>query len=166
MAPTNDPLGQPDPFNLRRFVSAQEEIYSRRAETVYAAALAELRSGQKRTHWMWFIFPQYKGLGYSSMSQHYAIQSSEEARHYLSHPLLGSRLVECAEAVLNTNGRSASQIFGSPDDMKLRSSMTLFATVTDSESIFSRVLDKYFQGQQDTKTLELLTKDSSNDNMA
>lgn len=149
MAPTNDTLGQDDPFNLRRFVSAQEPVYP--------AVLTELRHGRKRTHWMWFIFPQYQGLGYSSTSKHYAIKSVEEARQYLSHPLLGSRLVECAEIVLHTNGRSASEIFGSPDDMKLHSSMTLFAALSDSESIFSRVLDKYFQGKRDTKTLDLLT---------
>lgn len=153
--PANDTLDHHDPFNLGRFVSAQE--------TIYPAVLAELRRGQKRTHWMWFVFPQYQGLGYSSTSKHYAIKSIEEARQYLSHPLLGSRLLECAETVLNTNGRSAREIFGTPDDMKLHSSMTLFAALTDSESLFARVLDKYFQGKRDSRTLDLLTYSSNDD---
>ena len=140
--------GHHDPFNLRRFVSAQEKIY----DTV----LAELGSGQKRTHWMWYIFPQLDGLGYSPTSKRYAIKNKAEARQYLSHPLLGKRLMECAETVLGIKGRSASQIFGSPDDMKLRSSMTLFASVAHPESVFARVLDRYFQGQPDSRTLDLL----------
>lgn len=137
-----------DPFDLQRFVQAQERVY--------ADVLAELRAGRKRTHWMWFIFPQLAGLGYSTMSQRYAIQSSEEARHYLAHPLLGARLVECTEAVLGVKGRSALAIFGSPDDMKLKSCMTLFAAVTAPDAPFARVLEQYFGGQRDSKTLELL----------
>lgn len=137
-----------DPFNLDRFVSAQEGIYGN--------VLAELRSGQKRTHWMWFIFPQFDGLGYSATSKHYAIKSKAEAQQYLNHPILGKRLVECVEAVLGIKGRSASAIFGSPDDMKLKSSMTLFAAVTPPESVFARVLDAYFSGNRDSKTLSLM----------
>lgn len=143
-----DAGGQNDPFNLNRFVSAQQPIYN--------DVLAELNSGRKRTHWMWFIFPQIDGLGYSSTSKHYAIKSEAEARHYLDHPVLGPRLVECAEVVMDVQGKSASAIFGFPDDVKLHSSMTLFAAVTAPDSVFARVLDKYFQGQRDDKTLKLL----------
>lgn len=148
MTKAGDTRGQDDPFNLSRFLSAQEGIY--------AAVLAELRSGQKRTHWMWYIFPQIDGLGYSATSKHYAIKSEAEAREYLAHPILGKRLLECAETVLGLEGPSASEIFGYPDDLKLKSSMTLFAYVTNPESVFARVLDKYFQGKRDTMTLNLL----------
>jgi uncharacterized protein (DUF1810 family) len=137
-----------DPFNLARFTDAQAGVYDR--------ALAELRSGRKRTHWMWFIFPQVAGLGHSGMSKHYAIKNSEEAREYLNHPVLGPRLVQCAEAVLAVEGRTISEIFGYPDDLKLRSSMTLFARVAEGGSIFARVLDKYFRGEADERTLRLL----------
>ena len=140
-------------YDLRRFVQAQEGIYRE--------VLAELQRGQKRTHWMWFIFPQIAGLGYSATSKRYAIQNREEAEHYLRHPTLGKRLVECAETVLHTTGRSASQIFGSPDDMKLKSCMTLFASLPDAPLVFLQVLEKYFQGQQDTKTLQLLRQASA-----
>ena len=137
-----------DPFNLNRFTSAQEDIFAR--------VLIELRSGQKRTHWIWFIFPQIDGLGYSSTTKHYSIKSIEEARQYLKHPVLGPRLLECAEAVLVIEGRSISDIFEDPDDLKLKSSMTLFAAVADPGSVFARVLDKYFHGEQDVRTLQLL----------
>ncbi len=137
-----------DPYNLERFVSAQEPVY--------AAVLAELRSGAKRTHWMWFIFPQIEGLGSSSTARHYSIKSGDEARQYLLHPILGPRLLECSQTLLGITGRSVSDIFGFPDDLKLKSSMTLFAAVTDSQPVFSRVLDKYFDGQQDERTLALL----------
>lgn len=137
-----------DPFNLARFVNAQD--------TIYDNVLAELRSGRKRTHWMWYIFPQIDGLGYSLTSKYYAIKSKEEARQYLSHPILGRRLLECAEIILDIKGRSASEIFGSPDDIKLKSSMTLFVSITNPEAVFARILDKYFHGQRDTKTLNLL----------
>lgn len=150
MPTTNDPLDPPDPFDLQRFVSAQERVYR--------DVLAELRGGRKHSHWMWFIFPQFEGLGYSATSKHYAIKSPQEAHAYLQHPILGTRLVECAETVLQLTGRSASEIFGSPDDMKLRSSMTLFAAVADNASVFARVLDKYFGGKPDQKTLDLLAK--------
>lgn len=141
-------ISESDPFNLQRFVSAQE--------TIYTTVLAELHRGQKRTHWMWFIFPQFAGLGYSSTSRHYAIKSKAEADAYLNHPLLGSRLVACAEAVLAIQGRSVTAIFGSPDDMKLHSSMTLFAAITAPESVFAQVLAKYFDHKPDHKTLMLL----------
>lgn len=137
-----------DPFNLQRFVSAQEPVYS--------TVLNELHNGRKRTHWMWFIFPQIDGLGFSSTSRYYAIKTKEETLHYLHHPVLGARLVECTEAVLQIAGKSASDIFGSPDDLKLKSSMTLFAAVSDPGSTFERVIERYFQGQRDARTLTLL----------
>ncbi len=144
-------MTKPDLFDLTRFTEAQE--------AVYAAVLAELRDGRKRTHWMWYIFPQVDGLGVSSTAKYYAIKNIEEARQYLAHPVLGVRLRECAEVLLAVEGRSASEIFGFPDDLKLKSSMTLFAHVSgDSDSVFVRVLDKYFHGEPDSKTIELLEK--------
>jgi uncharacterized protein (DUF1810 family) len=140
--------GNDDPFDLRRFIRAQEGVYE--------IVLAELRSGRKRTHWMWFVFPQLEGLGNSETSQRYAIKSMEEARRYLSHPVLGTRLRECAEIVLGVDGRSVSEIFGYPDDRKLKSSMTLFAYIADPRSVFVRVLEKYFHGEQDHRTLDLI----------
>jgi len=139
-----------DPFDLGRFTSAQEGIYD--------SVLSELREGNKRTHWMWFIFPQIDGLAHSSTSKYYAIKSIEEARQYLNHPVLGKRLLECAEIVLGVEGRSVSDIFGYPDDLKLKSSMTLFGYVANPGSVFVRILDKYFQGEQDVRTLDLLEK--------
>jgi uncharacterized protein (DUF1810 family) len=136
-----------DPRNLDRFVRAQEGIYEQ--------ALSEIRNGRKRSHWMWYIFPQFDGLGFSSTSRHYSIKSVEEARAYLAHPILGPRLVECAEGALGVNDRSAAEIFGSPDDMKLRSCATLFASVSPEGSIFHRILDKYFHGEPDDETLRL-----------
>jgi uncharacterized protein (DUF1810 family) len=144
----NDPIDHNDPFNLRRFISAQASDYD--------VVLAELRSGRKRTHWMWYIFPQIDGLGHSSTSKHYAIKSKAEALQYLKHPILGTRLLECVQVLLEIEGRSASEIFGYPDDLKLKSSMTLFAQVTNTESMFARVLDIYFQGERDIRTLNLL----------
>ncbi len=137
-----------DPDDLNRFTSAQQGIYDR--------VLAELRAGLKRSHWMWFIFPQIDGLGHSPTTRRYAIKSLNEARKYLGHPVLGARLVETAEAVLGVSGRSASDIFGHPDDMKLQSSMTLFALVTGPGSVFERVLEKYYQGKRDARTLQIL----------
>ncbi len=148
MTISGDAIGPEDAFNLRRFLQAQDPVYG--------TVLAELRSGQKRSHWMWYIFPQFEGLGYSSTSRYYAIKSEEEARQYLKHPVLGARLLECAKTVLDVQGRSASDIFGPPDDLKLRSSMTLFAQVSDPDSVFARVIDKYFHGKRDDKTLALL----------
>ena len=150
MKKRSDAIGRDDPFDLSRFTPAQERIYDR--------VLAELRSGQKRTHWIWYIFPQIDGLGHSTTTKHYAIKSTEEARQYLNHPVLGTRLLECAEAVLAVEGRSVSEIFGYPDDLKLKSSMTLFETVADKRSVFVRVLDKYFHGERDVRTLHLLEK--------
>ena len=137
-----------DRYGLRRFVDAQERDYDR--------ALAEIRNGPKRSHWMWYVFPQFAGLGMSATSQHYAIQSLAEAGAYLAHPVLGPRLVECADAVLAIDGRSALEIFGSPDDMKLRSCATLFAHVSPEGSVFQRVIDSYFDGEPDDKTLSLI----------
>jgi uncharacterized protein (DUF1810 family) len=142
-----DPLGAED-FTLSRFVQAQEPDY--------AQALAEIRAGRKRSHWIWYIFPQLDGLAYSSTAKFYAIQSPEEARAYLVHPVLGARLSECAEAALMVEGRSAHEIFGSPDDLKLRSCATLFACVSPAGSVFERLLDKYYGGLADERTLELL----------
>jgi uncharacterized protein (DUF1810 family) len=137
-----------DPFNLGRFVVAQEEDYAR--------ALAEIRSGRKRSHWMWYLFPQFEGLGSSSTSRHYAIKSVAEARAYLQHPILGPRLLECCAAALGVEGRSALEIFGSPDDLKLRSCATLFASVSPPGSVFDQLLDQFFRGQRDDRTLQLM----------
>lgn len=138
-----------DPFDLDRFVKAQDEVYH--------CALKELKSGQKKTHWMWYIFPQVDGLGRSPTARFYAIKSEEEARAYLNHPLLGPRLRECVEALLELEGRSAPEVFGHPDTEKLMSSMTLFERADkDSDSVFGRVLDKYYQGERDAGTVEIL----------
>ena len=140
--------GASDSYDLNRFVQAQEADYDR--------ALLEIKRGRKSSHWMWYIFPQFEGLGFSTTSRLYSIKSIAEAEAYLAHPLLGPRLKECAETVLCVEGRSAHEIFGSPDDMKLRSCATLFAHVSPPGSVFHQVLDKYFQGRHDGKTLELL----------
>jgi len=137
-----------DPHDLQRFVDAQESDYRR--------ALAEICAGNKRSHWMWYIFPQYRGLGFSPTSVHFAIKSAAEAEAYLGHPVLGPRLRECADALLSLDGSSAHQVFGSPDDLKLKSSMTLFSCVSPQGSVFEQVIDKYFGGRRDSKTLELL----------
>lgn len=137
-----------DPFELARFVRAQEGVY--------ADALAEIRAARKRSHWMWFVFPQIAGLGSSVMAVRYAIGSGAEARAYLEHPVLGLRLVECAGAVCGIEGRSALEIFGSPDDLKLRSSATLFDAVSEPGSVFARLLQQYFDGLRDERTLEVL----------
>ena len=135
-------------FDLDRFVSAQASAYDR--------ALAEVRAGLKQSHWMWFVFPQYAGLGSSSTAAHYAIRSRAEAEAYLQHPVLGARLRECAEAACALKGRSARDVFGYPDDLKLRSSATLFASVSPPGSVFHRVLDAFFDGEADERTLGLL----------
>ncbi len=137
-----------DAHDLSKFLDAQQGIYE--------MALSEIRQGQKRSHWMWFVFPQYAGLGISPTSQRYAINSVSEAEAYLKDPVLGQRLLECAEALMRVEGRSVQQIFGSPDDLKLKSSATLFAQVSPAGSVFERVLDKYFRGERDGKTLQLL----------
>lgn len=151
MPNTND--SKHDPYNLSRFVQAQE--------AVFAQVLGEISRGHKRTHWMWYIFPQLAGLGHSSTAQFYAIQGIQEAQAYLAHPLLGPRLLQCAQALLAVRGRSAVAIFGSPDDLKLRSCATLFAWVSPPGSVFHRLLDNYFRGQPDPRTLELLGRDPS-----
>src|SRR4051812_7565517 len=144
-----DNLGASDPHDLNRFVEAQKGIYDQ--------ALAEVRGGRKRSHWMWFIFPQIDGLGSSSMAKRYAIKSRAEAEAYLAHPVLGPRLVACAEAAAGVPGTaSALDVFGSPDDMKLRSSATLFTSVSPEGSAFDRVLCRYFKGERDPATLRLL----------
>jgi uncharacterized protein (DUF1810 family) len=134
-------------FGLQRFVKAQEQVYP--------AALAEVRAGCKRTHWMWFVFPQIEGLGSSPTSRCFAVRGVEEARAYLAHPVLGARLRECADALLRLEGRSATEIFGDPDDLKLRSSMTLFELAAGPGSVFGQVIDKYFDGRRDPATLRL-----------
>jgi uncharacterized protein (DUF1810 family) len=144
------PADRNDRFNLQRFVGAQERVYDQ--------VLNELRSGRKRTHWMWFIFPQIDGLGHSPTAKLYAIKSKEEARQYLNHRLLGARLLECANILLELTGRSASEVFGYPDDLKLKSSMTLFAQLEGQESVFVQVLDTYFQGKHDDRTIALLNQ--------
>lgn len=149
MVELNDKHDPSKPFNLNRFISAQEKVYDR--------VLTELKNGRKRSHWMWYIFPQLDGLAHSTTSKYYAIKSREEAIAYLNHPVLGARLRECAEAVLDVEGKTVSQIFGYPDALKLKSSMTLFSEVA-AEPIFIRVIDKYFQGERDEKTLQLLNK--------
>jgi uncharacterized protein (DUF1810 family) len=137
-----------DPHDLNRFVRAQENVY--------AQALEEIQWGQKRSHWMWYLFPQFDGLGQSSTSKKYSIKSVAEAEAYLEHPVLGPRLIECCEAALKIEGRSAHTIFGSPDDLKLRSCATLFAQASPRGSAFHRLLDKYFDGDRDEQTLRLM----------
>ena len=137
-----------DPHDFDRFVEAQSANYTQ--------ALAELRAGAKRSHWMWYVFPQFEGLGRSAMAQRFAIRSLAEAREYLRHPVLGPRLVESAEALLEVQGPSAQEILGSVDALKLRSSATLFAHVTSAGSVFHHLLDRYYGGAPDPRTLELI----------
>ncbi|WP_419730007.1 DUF1810 domain-containing protein [Lichenicola sp.] len=140
------------PVDLDRFIQAQDPVFER--------VLEELGAGEKRSHWMWFVFPQLAGLGHSPMAQLYALASLEDARAYLAHPVLGARLIRCTELVNAVQGRSINRIMGSPDDMKLRSSMTLFTAaqsgVDPGSSPFQAVLDRYFEGRPDSLTLELL----------
>jgi uncharacterized protein (DUF1810 family) len=152
MSNSKEPHSVADPYNLDRFLQAQEHNYEQ--------ALVEIRSGQKRSHWMWYIFPQFDGLASSPTSKLYAIKSIEEARAYLDHPVLGPKLLECAEVAQAVEGRSAREIFGSPDDVKLRSSATLFACVSPAGSVFERLLAKFCGGERDEKTLRLLGIDS------
>jgi uncharacterized protein (DUF1810 family) len=134
--------------SLQRFIHAQEDSYK--------TALAEIKGGRKRSHWMWYIFPQIKGLGYTETSKFYAIKGIEEAEDYLNHPLLSNRLIEICNALLALEGTNANQIFGSPDDVKLKSSMTLFSSVPNTNKIFQLILVKFYNGTKDSKTLELL----------
>lgn len=134
--------------DLNRFITDQDPVFD--------DVLSELKAGQKQSHWMWFIFPQIHGLGHSEMAKRYAIKSTDEARAYLNHPILGRRLLECTEAVKAIRDRSASEVFGCPDDMKFRSSLTLFASVAGSGSVFHDLISKYYKGKPDEGTLELL----------
>ena len=137
-----------DPYDLARFLAPQERDYQ--------LAISEIRSGRKESYWMWYVFPQFEGLGLSSMSRHYAIKSTAEANAYLRHQILGPRLLESANAVLALEGRTASSVFGSPDNMKLQSCATLFAAVSPTGSVFEQILHKYFGGVSDPRTLDML----------
>ena len=137
-----------DPYELERFVAAQDDGGS------YLQALRELQQGAKRSHWMWYVFPQVAGLGHSAMAQRYAIRSLEEARAYLAHPLLGQRLHECVAALNDLLGTTAERVFGSTDAMKLRSSMTLFARAAPEQPLFAQILDRYLDGRPDPATEE------------
>ena len=137
--------------DLNRFIEAQENDYE--------IALSEIKSGRKRSHWMWYIFPQFKGLGYSETSKFYAITDSNEARDFLNHPILGARLREITTELLQLEENNALKVMGSPDDLKLKSSMTLFNAVDETkENVFEKVLEKFFKGTVDTKTINLLKK--------
>ena len=136
------------PYNLKRFTDAQESRFS--------IALNEIKNGKKQSHWMWFIFPQIAGLGFSEMSKLYAINDINEASLYLAHPVLGKRLIEISKALLDVEGKTASQVFGSPDDMKLKSCMTLFSSLENTNPVFEAILAKYFGGSKDAKTLQLI----------
>ena len=138
-----------DDYNLHRFLDAQDQVY----ETV----LGELRTGKKSSHWMWFIFPQITGLGRSELAQTFAIASLDEVRAYLQHPVLGLRLRECTQLVINVEGRNAEEIFGYPDHLKFRSCLTLFMTATTDNKVFNDALLKYFDGKPDTLTLDLFS---------
>ena len=146
---TGSNLDPSDPFDLNRFISAQNKVYDR--------VVAELKNGRKRSHWMWYVFPQLDGLAQSTTSKYYAIKTRDEAIAYLKHSILGARLRECCNLILTIEGKTVSQIFGYPDDRKLKSSMTLFSEVS-TDPIFIHVLNKYFQGELDAKTLQLLEK--------
>ena len=135
---------------LKKFIEAQQRDYE--------TALAEIRNGRKRSRWMWYIFPQVKGLGFSSTSQAYGIKNLKEAQLYLRHPVLGARLMAISGALLELETNNAGEVFGSPDDLKLQSSMTLFAAVKDSDPVFQQVLNKFFQGKPDQQTLTILNR--------
>lgn len=141
-----------DRFDLERFVKAHAGVYD--------VALGELRAGRKRSHWMWFVFPQLAGLGSSPTAQAYAIRSLQEARAYLAHPVLGRRLVECVQTVIAVGERSAGDIFGYPDELKFRSSLTLFLLAADGEAPFQQALDKYFDGRGDQATVQKLEREA------
>ena len=142
-----------DDYNLHRFLDAQDQVY----ETV----LGELRTGKKSSHWMWFIFPQITGLGRSELAQTFAIASLDEVRAYLQHPVLGLRLRECTQLVINVEGRNAEEIFGYPDHLKFRSCLTLFMTATSDNKVFKDALLKYFDGKPDTVTPDILAHHKS-----
>ncbi|KLT67401.1 DUF1810 domain-containing protein [Pedobacter sp. BMA] len=136
---------------LDRFISAQATDYER--------ALSEIKKGKKRSHWMWYIFPQIGGLGFSETSKFYAIKNINEAKEYISHPVVGKRLLEISQVLLELDETNALQIFGSPDDMKLKSCMTLFSSLPDASPVFQSVLNKFFNGQQDPQTLKIIQND-------
>ena len=135
--------------DLKRFIDAQDADYS--------TALSEIKQGRKKTHWMWYIFPQIQGLGFSETSKFYAIKDLAEAGAFLKHPVLGNRLINICQALLDLKDNNANNIFGSPDDLKLKSSMTLFASLPDSNPVFQSVLDKFFDGMRDSKTREVIS---------
>ena len=137
-----------DDYNLERFIDAQRSDYS--------VALSEIKRGRKQSHWMWYIFPQIQGLGFSSTSKYYSIKNIDEAEAYLIHPVLGSRLIEICHALLALETKDAHKIFGSPDDVKLKSSMTLFSEVPGADKVFQSVLQNFFNGTKDGKTLQLI----------
>lgn len=137
-----------DPFDLNRFVSAQQGVYER--------VVSELQAGRKTSHWIWFVFPQIKGLGLSLTTQKYAIHSMDEAKAYLEHELLGRHLIQCTQLVLDIQGKTIGEILGYPDDLKFRSSMTLYSLADEPENIFGIALEKYFESEKDARTLELL----------
>jgi uncharacterized protein (DUF1810 family) len=143
-----------DTYDLQRFVDAQDPVYDR--------VLSELRTGRKRSHWMWFVFPQIAGLGYSSTAARFAIRSIEEAKAYLNHPVLGIRLRKCSQLVNEIAGKTVDDIFGYPDDLKFRSSMTLFA-IAGGDQVFNQALQKYFNGEYDSRTVDLLRVSGSKD---
>ncbi len=136
--------------NLERFIDAQQRDY--------AIALAEVKRGRKQSHWMWYIFPQIQGLGFSETSRFYAINDVQEAEAYLNHPVLGSRLLEISEALLHLENNNPTKVFGSPDDVKLKSSMTLFASLPKAHPVFQAVLEKFFNGTKDLKTLQIIDR--------
>jgi len=135
-------------YNLQRFIDAQKEGYE--------IALAEVRNGRKQSHWMWYIFPQIQGLGFSSTSQFYAIKDLNEAEEFIKHPVLGNRLVRISNELLKLESNNATKVFGSPDDLKLKSSMTLFSALPNTDPVFELVLKKFFDGTKDSKTLQIL----------
>ena len=146
-------MNNDDPHNLERFLSAQVEDYE--------VALHELRRGAKESHWIWYIFPQVAGLGSSIMADRYSIKSKDEAIAYIQHQILGTRLTACADALLHVEGKSIEDIMGFPDNLKLKSSMTLFASISPSDNVFQEVLDRYYGGAMDEKTLAFLTMSES-----
>ena len=141
-------------MSLQRFLDAQEEDYEN--------ALSEVKSGRKASHWMWYIFPQIKGLGFSETSRFYAIKNKDEAEEYLHHPILGKRLIEISNALLDLDTDDAHSLFGSPDDLKLKSSMTLFSSLPGTNPVFKSVLKKFFNGKKDDKTLTLIGNEEAN----
>lgn len=142
-------------IDFRRFLDAQNQLYLK--------ALSEIKNGRKQSHWMWFIFPQLKGLAHSETAHFYALNGIDDATSYLAHPVLGRHLIEISQALLEWPGDDANDILGSPDDLKLRSSMTLFANVRGADAVFEKVIGKYFNGLQDERTLQLLIKDKLHD---